>query len=668
MSTHPQKMEIRSISNLNSRFRIPAYQRGYRWERRHVRQLLDDLLEHINDNNYNVNNRIPYYLQPIVVAPLSLNENPDEKSIPYDYDLIDGQQRLTTIYIILKALKEFQANHPDRTQLNNLDFNASYTIAYATRSDSAYFLDNLDKDTIAWGNPRNDCDLSKIAQTYPDFLYMWHAYQQAKKWINDHGDDLSKLGDALLNDVKIIWYELNESVESWEKFTQLNVGKIPLTNSELVKALLLSDQHQDIDDYERSIIVNQWDMVEKELSDNRFLGFLTKTPPQIPRIDFIFDLFAGKPAGNKDDFFTFQHFVDRLNNDRNLKGKALWDDIYSKYLRLKDWYNDSWYYHRIGYLVAIDSTGNALRSIFTFAYPDETNRIERTKKELRAEIDERIKKSLEWPDVDSVWSLSYDDKESEEYQKKSGAPHNPKIINLLTLYNVMIYDKLNATYGVKYPFNSHNNVSGGWSLEHIHAQHSERLNRSEQWIEWVNDHLDSLKRIRKFLDIDRSKDDAMISNWDRLEDEMMRFENSPNGDWFDAIVASYSKLTASSDPRTSGEYKDELTNMALLSRDGNSRLNNSTFDVKRVIVGEHISTDFLPLGTERVFLKSISGKLTTADNANLEYRCDIGHIYYWGEKDRDAYKYDIWNYLKDYLNPSNDPTKNTEPNSNNDEQ
>lgn len=81
-----------SIATLKSyRFRVPSYQRGYRWERLQVRQLLSDLSE--------ANPDVPNYLQSIVVAPVS------EDSVHY-YDLIDGQQRLTTIYLILKALSK----------------------------------------------------------------------------------------------------------------------------------------------------------------------------------------------------------------------------------------------------------------------------------------------------------------------------------------------------------------------------------------------------------------------------------------------------------------------------------------------------------------------------------------------------------------------------------
>lgn len=673
-------LTIRNISELSHHFHIPAYQRGYRWERKHVKQLLEDLLEHFNAAKQDTP---PYYLQPVVVAPktatkddldmkeskenevtgidkednevaaIDKKENTDssvteETTEINDYDLIDGQQRLTTFLIILKALNEFKANNPSRKQFQGLNFEAPFTIDYETRTDTQIFLGNVDKESFQIEDVQTVVT-QEYARKFPDYLYIWHAYQEAKNWLANHDEDAYRIADILLNNVKIIWYELNEVVESWEKFAQLNVGKIPLTNSELVKALLLSDQNQDIKDYEKDIIVNQWDEIEKELSDKHFWSFLTTTSPTEPRIDFLFDLLASKPKNNRDDFFTFQHFSKLLKDNKDLKGKNIWDDIYSKYLRIKDWFTDPWYYHRIGYLVTIDDGSEKFREIFNYAFPE--NKEPKTKTEVRTKIKELIEKSINWRDVgiDSIWMLTYDDKESEDYKQKKGKPHNQKIINLLTLYNVMIYDYLNKAHGSRYPFYAHNNASGGWSLEHIHAQHSERLVKAEQWQNWITDHIESLKRIKKYLNIDKKGDVELIKRWNNLQERMCNFHKKQDGDEFNEIVNIFLTLTQSDDPRANNEFKDELTNIALLSKDENSRLNNSTFDVKRIIVGQNISTDFLPMGTEKVFLKSISDTLKDNSGAEHPYSCDIDHLYYWGAKDRLAYKYDIWNRLKEYL-------------------
>lgn len=81
--------EILSISNL----RIPEYQRPYRWSEKNVRQLLEDILESKNagKKSYRIGSVILYN-----------NENEEEKTL----DIVDGQQRLTTLFILAKACGE----------------------------------------------------------------------------------------------------------------------------------------------------------------------------------------------------------------------------------------------------------------------------------------------------------------------------------------------------------------------------------------------------------------------------------------------------------------------------------------------------------------------------------------------------------------------------------
>ena len=90
-------LQILSVGQLKDLvFHIPSYQRGYRWERRQVRQLLEDIMESPVNT--------PYYLQPIVVALIDDNGN---------YNLIDGQQRMTTLYLIYHALQQINQKKID---------------------------------------------------------------------------------------------------------------------------------------------------------------------------------------------------------------------------------------------------------------------------------------------------------------------------------------------------------------------------------------------------------------------------------------------------------------------------------------------------------------------------------------------------------------------------
>ena len=82
-----RKLETRSIGDVveqNATYHIPSYQRGYRWGENEVERLLEDVWE------AHEKKKDDYYLQPIVVRNKGNNE----------YELIDGQQRLTTIYLI----------------------------------------------------------------------------------------------------------------------------------------------------------------------------------------------------------------------------------------------------------------------------------------------------------------------------------------------------------------------------------------------------------------------------------------------------------------------------------------------------------------------------------------------------------------------------------------
>ena len=108
-------IELREINKLiKENFFIPTYQRGYRWDEKQVIELLNDVREFMHKGNIQAGEF--YCLQPIVVK-----KRPDGK-----YDVIDGQQRLTTFLIIQKFLRK-----------------KTYHIEYASRANSAEFLNNI---------------------------------------------------------------------------------------------------------------------------------------------------------------------------------------------------------------------------------------------------------------------------------------------------------------------------------------------------------------------------------------------------------------------------------------------------------------------------------------------------------------------------------------------
>ena len=201
------QIELKTIDELlqsQYKFYIPSYQRGYRWTKQQVIDLLEDLWEFSNNKKQNEF----YCLQPVVVKARIKEEN-DHK-----WEVIDGQQRLTTIYLILYYI-------------NNHIFQESgsmYTLEYQTRPDSAIFLATMDED-------KKDDNI--------DFFHMYNAFKYIIEWFKDKGNQAkiaTKIYPILLEDTKIIWYQVNENKDSIDIFTRINLGKIPLTNAELIKA------------------------------------------------------------------------------------------------------------------------------------------------------------------------------------------------------------------------------------------------------------------------------------------------------------------------------------------------------------------------------------------------------------------------------------------------
>lgn len=343
-------LELKSIEDLQDMsFFIPAYQRGYRWTTRQVEDLLDDIAEFINNGAKGI-----YCIQPLVVVERKdgdvierIKQADDldtiKKLLKGMWEVVDGQQRLTTIKLILYGLGML-----------------SYTIEYETRKGSADYLEKLRSDTV-----------SKDFESNIDYYHMWNAFVTVKRWLSQHED--IDITNVLLKQVKFIWYETND-VNPKEVFTRLNIGKISLTNAELVKALLLNksnfNHYVNDDIYIKALqqeIAMQWDIIEYSLQSREFWLFLNNIGQErATRIELIFFLIAkndmlhcGYEEGvtETDDYFTFRYFYRFMSKgieyklSKNKIIKKIWDCVMEIYQTLKEWYDDMELYHYIGFLV-----------------------------------------------------------------------------------------------------------------------------------------------------------------------------------------------------------------------------------------------------------------------------------------------------------------------------
>ena len=283
-------LEEKIVSEITGNFIIEAYQRGYRWGKDEVVRLLEDINE-IPDGQ-------KYCLQPIVV-----------KNVNGVYELIDGQQRLTTLYLIMKYLNAY------------VDIN--YCIEYTTRKS-----ENGHKGSRELLETINTIDLDSTSYNI-DELFIKKSYGLVKTWFNGEKSKMMNFANKLQKYVTIIWYEVDDDEDSVSIFTRLNIGKISLTNAELVKALFLSRGKKDsngryagnpygIEEKKQHEIALGWDSMEKDLHDEKFWTFITnKKAGKYPiRMELLFDMIEMKPS-DESDFYTFNSFYKRFRNSDN---------------------------------------------------------------------------------------------------------------------------------------------------------------------------------------------------------------------------------------------------------------------------------------------------------------------------------------------------------------
>lgn len=547
--------EVKNIMNVTGVFEIPSYQRGYRWDDE-VIQLLDDLSEINTSDTYH------YCLQPIVVKKIG-----DEC-----YTLIDGQQRLTTLFLILKAIHKSVPT-----------INAKYIIDYKVRTRCTDFLDTISESS----------DESNI-----DFYYIKKAYLSILKWFSKKDfSDIYQLVVLLERRVDIIWYEVGSSENEIELFRNLNSGKIPLTSSELVKAMFLSETTGHVlSNDKKSEIAHQWDYIEKELRDDSFWYFLTNEDYR-PRIDFILDLNSGCSKSDKDKYATF-HYYDNIRKNHLKNLTDIWDDIQHTFLILKDWYKNHELYHLIGFLTKADVD---MREVYQLS-------LNKTKKDFVVALKDKIKEVMKLPNNKNYGDLSYTNKSDWT-----------RMTRLLLLFNVISINN-HGEKSERFSFEKYKN--GKWSLEHIHAQQSQGLETVEAWKEWLKFQLPSVKQL--------SDDTNLISEIE----QKIAGDSSLTNNIFNNLRLRVESIL-SEDPNLGCIHT--IHNMALLTRDNNAALNNSTFDVKRnVIIDLDQKGQFIPYCTKMVFLKYYSPSQTT-------------QLHFWGAEDRKNYVRNINSTLSEYL-------------------
>jgi uncharacterized protein with ParB-like and HNH nuclease domain len=353
-----------------SYFNIPEYQRGYKWTGENAVQLLNDLksFKKVNEEEF-------YCLQNITVT------KSDDKSC---INVIDGQQRLTTLFILLSYIQRGL-----QVKILNHDTNI---LKYSIRNSTDKFLHEQVVTGKLW-----DEDINPENAESKDMYYIMEVAKAIHDWYTNKDNFLDRL--TILNDLKLIVNEV-ESDDEETVFASLNGGKVDLDGADLLRAILITraakqkyptlitnekihqianddidlyininlSSHGKINEYRVKLGV-ELDKMNLWWSDGDVQEFFVQLlPNRIAQnksfkysdypIDLLYYAFfeANKDLFNLDkkdkDMVPkfFENGID-LNQKPGDDHLELYNAVKEFHLTMADWYNDKEIYNLIGYLM-----------------------------------------------------------------------------------------------------------------------------------------------------------------------------------------------------------------------------------------------------------------------------------------------------------------------------
>ena len=628
-------------------FLIPSYQRGYRWTSKEITDFLNDLYSFALKPD---KRREEFYcLQPIITQKFSdedlIEHTLDEGHIKTDnknvWTVIDGQQRLTSTYILYRYLLDKKGWSAD--DLKDEEGKALFHLAYETRKESTLFLENLCSNSL------DDSDI--------DRFHISAAYRVIDEWIRNEGLAISNTYGrkntpnairevlfSLLNtprgaveavgSAQFIWYEIeapdsdSRDIEISE-FLKINTGKIELTDAELLKALFL--QTRNFENGEKEIkqlqIAMEWEQIENTLHQNDFWHFFYGNADKPNRIDALFELIYkadhikvyndsirdaikanNKELKVKNTLFRYYYakFDGKSGDELQNQIKIEWKKIMDAFHTLEDWYEDTKMYNYVGFL---SHCGVDIAQMYIkFSLMEDTA----SKEDLEDFFIELIRRQLSGIVV-------------EDGQIQATYSNNRDgIFKLLLFLNV---DQQNSQYDkakeseddfngsiFKFPFDIFDSQS--WNVEHIDSYTTNILRDTKDLKDWCDAAIHELEQTNMpSVDKDRINQLYAQGNYRDILDRIKSFfEDDAEGE----------------------DSKNLIGNLTLLDERTNKSYGNSLFCTKKRIIQERDKNGtFVPRTTKWVFEKYFSGS----------HSSDI----YWKEEDKQAYQKYIVEHLSQYL-------------------
>lgn len=318
---------IKDLLNDKFLFDIPDYQRAYSWNKDNLKQLIDDIMDSIglNKENNNVFEEYePYFIGSIVLCSKEYKD--DGSGL---YDVIDGQQRLTSIIILIATIRDLTKNEAYKNILSSLIYQKpnelmgiKESIRVRVRGKEAeffkkYVLTDGGTDLI------NEIDEKEISEAKQNMLNAIRTFKEV--FVDENGEVLeSKLDEFtkyFLQKVVVVVITTDSFTSAFRLFNVINARGLPLTNADLLK----SENLRVISEDKRNIYTDMWENIEQELGKDKLeqiIGFMRTMKQNRKAIATVYEEFSKKIFVSEPDYIGV-NFVEHLKEIK---------DLYNKYI------------------------------------------------------------------------------------------------------------------------------------------------------------------------------------------------------------------------------------------------------------------------------------------------------------------------------------------------
>lgn len=318
---------IKDLLNDKFLFDIPDYQRAYSWNKDNLKQLIDDIMDSIglNKENNNVFEEYePYFIGSIVLCSKEYKD--DGSGL---YDVIDGQQRLTSIIILIATIRDLTKNEAYKNILSSLIYQKpnelmgiKESIRVRVRGKEAeffkkYVLTDGGTDLI------NEIDEKEISEAKQNMLNAIRTFKEV--FVDENGEVLeSKLDEFtkyFLQKVVVVVITTDSFTSAFRLFNVINARGLPLTNADLLK----SENLRVISEDKRNIYTDMWENIEQELGKDKLeqiIGFMRTMKQNRKATATVYEEFSKKIFVSEPDYIGV-NFVEHLKEIKNLYNKYI---------------------------------------------------------------------------------------------------------------------------------------------------------------------------------------------------------------------------------------------------------------------------------------------------------------------------------------------------------